>query len=254
MISIELLQIIKILILPPALQFLLLLGGVLLLKRSRRMALTLLSLALLSLYLLSLPAVARQLAQAIEIYPPLDLSAPAVKQAGAIVILGAGPYANAPEYGGDTSSSRQLERLRYGALLHEKLGLPMLLSGGRVLSTGPSEAEIMQQTLVQSFQQQALWLESDSRNTQENAVRSFELLEARHITRIILVTHASHMRRAVLRFEQAGFSVIPAPTIFKSVRGYSGSLAEWLPASHALHTSTVMLHEVFGLLALRLGR
>ncbi len=253
MIPLELLQFIKILILPPALQFLLLLLGALLLRRHRRAAMLCITLGLGSLYLLSTGLVAGQLTARVEVYPPLDLSTAALQQAEAIVILGAGRNSDAPEYAGDTVSSRELERLRYGAILHDKTGLPILLTGGRVLEDGPSEAQLMQQALQQSFQRQALWLEQESRNTRENARFSFALLQQRHINRVILVTHASHMPRAVLRFEQAGFSVIPAPTVFQSNRSGEWTLIDLLPSAAALHVSTITLHEIYGLMAVRLG-
>src|SRR5689334_21018893 len=68
--------------------------------------------SLLSLYALSLPLVGGSLVRSLEVPyadPALDSSA------GAIVVLGGGTYARAPEYGGDTVSRPSLERIRYAA-------------------------------------------------------------------------------------------------------------------------------------------
>jgi uncharacterized SAM-binding protein YcdF (DUF218 family) len=53
--------------------------------------------------------------------------------------------------------------------------------------------------------------DGDSRDTRENALRSFALLSPQGITRIALVTHDWHMQRSKMLFEAAGFQVLPAP-------------------------------------------
>jgi uncharacterized SAM-binding protein YcdF (DUF218 family) len=57
-------------------------------------------------------------------------------------------------------------------------------------------------------------LEDSSRNTYENAVESRRVLSDTGNIRILLVTSAIHMPRAVRLFERQGFEVVPAPTDF----------------------------------------
>jgi uncharacterized SAM-binding protein YcdF (DUF218 family) len=55
-----------------------------------------------------------------------------------------------------------------------------------------------------------------STSTYENAVECARMLKERHITRLVLVTEANHMRRATARFAKCGVTVIPAPCDFKA--------------------------------------
>ena len=65
------------------------------------------------------------------------------------------------------------------------------------------------------------------------------------INRIILVTHALHMRRAVEQFQQHGLQVIPAPTLFLS-KSDSLDLFSFLPSAKALENSSLVIHEILG--------
>lgn len=53
------------------------------------------------------------------------------------------------------------------------------------------------------------WLESNSHNTAENAQFGRSLLLEYGINKIVLVTQAYHMPRAVNEFRKAGFDVLP---------------------------------------------
>ena len=81
-------------------------------------------------FVLSLPVVSGALAPGrTEHYSPLRVEALGSK-VGAIVILTAGLYCNAPEYGGhDTAGVMSVWRARYGAMLHRRTGLPLLVVG-----------------------------------------------------------------------------------------------------------------------------
>ena len=124
------------LVLPPGFNMAAILVALLILRRWPKGAVTLILIATASLYVLSLPSLARALATSLETYPPLSIEAVKTSGAGAIVVLGGGIYANAPEYGADTLSSGALPRLRYGAYLHHLSALPILVTGGRVLRGG----------------------------------------------------------------------------------------------------------------------
>jgi len=92
-----------------------------------------------------------------------------LESAAAIVILGAGLYLDAPEYGEDTISGSALERVRYRAFLHRATGKPLLVTGGRPSNTTLSEAEAMQKTLESAFGVAMRWIEDRSLNTRDNA-------------------------------------------------------------------------------------
>ena len=56
----------------------------------------------------------------------------------------------------------------------------------------------------------SMLLERNSRNTYDNALYTAVVLNNKNIKRILLVTSAFHMRRAVALFEKQGFDVVPA--------------------------------------------
>jgi uncharacterized SAM-binding protein YcdF (DUF218 family) len=111
------------------------------------------------------------------------------------------------------------DRVYYAATLYHEGKAPYILaSGGRLpwdadqQSPPAVEMSIILQAL--GVPQEAIWLEPESRNTEENAAFSAPILQEHGAQSILLVTSATHMPRAVYLFEQQGFEVIPAPTDF----------------------------------------
>ena len=241
-------RVVESLLLPPGLLIALLLA-VLVLWRFRRTAQGLLVATLAILYLLSVPATAHRLMDSLErrfaaIAPDSSQS----RGAEAIVVLGAGRYPDAPEYGGDTVSGFALERLRYAAALHRRTGLPILVSGGATMGQPVPEAKLMRQTLVTEFGIKAVWTEERSRTTAENGRFSAETLAQRGVYRVLLVTHALHMARAEGVFQRAGLDVVPAPTGFHQPHPMDRGVTAWLPRFDALRRSNQALHEYLGML------
>lgn len=193
---------------------------------------------------MSIPWVGNRALRCLEIYPPLAIER--LAQAQAIVILGGGSYYQAPEYGGDTVSARSLERCRYGARLARDSGLPLLATGGVVFGGRP-EAESMARVLADEFGTPVAMVETQARDTRENAVLSAQMLKRAGYSRIVLVSHASHLARAVPLFEAQGLTVIPAPTVFTT-----DGVSSWetvLPSAGALRNMNVFFHEWLGRLA-----
>lgn len=240
----EMVWVLKALILPPGGVVLLALVG---LSLSRRfVGKFLIVLALASLYFFSTSFVAGQLMAGLETYPALGEQEIQATPAKAIVVLGGGRYENAPEYGGDTVDGLELERLRYAARLARQTGLPVIPSGGNALHEGPPEALLAKQVLEQAFGVQVPAIEDKSRTTWENAYLTKELLDSLAIRKVLLVTHAWHMPRAVEVFRQAGIEVIPAPTAFYHTDDFEQELWDWLPNAKALLHSYFALHEYLG--------
>jgi uncharacterized SAM-binding protein YcdF (DUF218 family) len=227
----------KTVILPPTGPLLLAVLGVFLLKRRPRLACACLILGLGSLWLLSTPVVCDALTALAEHYPPLDLRSAAGAQA--IVILGGGgERALAPEYGGPAAEPLLLERLSYGAYVARKTGLPVLVTGFK------TEAAAMQGTLLRNFGIDPRWVDGASFDTFDNAGNSARLLEAVGIRRIILVTHATHMWRAVHEFTAAGLEVIPAPVGMLAPR--ERGILNYLPNADALQRGVAAIYELLG--------
>lgn len=210
-------------------------------RRAGGLALLLASIA--GLFLLSMPAVGTALSGLLENRHVDRTASP--KDAQAIVILGAGSYAAAPEYGGDTVADATLARLRWGARLHRRSGLPIMVSGGNPGGTRTSEAGQMKAALQDDFHTAVKWTEDKSLNTWESAQYAMQQFAGTNIRRVVLVTHAVHMMRARLAFEQAGFSVSEAPTAFSTFR--QPGILDFLPCPEGLELSHAFVHEVMGL-------
>lgn len=184
---------------------------------------------------------------------PLEDSAPvfdpkAASGAQAIVILSAGTLQQAPEYGGeDVPDALALARMRYGARLQHETRLPVLVTGGRLdpAKEPLSYAAGMAEALRKDFRTEVTWLEEASTTTAENAGLSAAILLPQGKRRIVLVTHAMHMRRAVLVFRAAGFDVVPAPTAFYSRAPFHP--AQLLPSAGGLSASYYAMYEWIGL-------
>jgi uncharacterized SAM-binding protein YcdF (DUF218 family) len=230
-------------LLPPLNLLLLAWLGLVLLAFRRRTGLALLVASLAGLFVLSMPVVATALAGLLE-HRAVD-QAQMPGEAQAIIILGAGTYAAAPEYGGDTVSALTLERVRWGARLHRSSGLPIMVSGGSPYATRSSEATQMKAALEQDFHADVKWLDDKSFTTIDSALNARQQLAAAKIDRIALVTHALHMPRARLVFEHAGFNVIEAPTGFSTTR--APGILNVLPSAQGLELSRAFLYEVLGL-------
>ena len=108
---------------------------------------------------------------------------------------------------------------------------------------------------------EALWLESESRNTYENALYSAEILEEQGIEEIVLVTSAFHMPRSVAIFERQGFTVIPAPSDFTATESdwaqwregnWQVRLLSMLPQAGHLEDTTKVMKEYIGIVIYRM--
>jgi uncharacterized SAM-binding protein YcdF (DUF218 family) len=232
------------LLLPPLLPLLAIFAGLLLLRRRLRLGRALAWGGLLVAWLLSTPVVVNLITTPLEDVPvlqPQDLA-----RGEAIVILGAGAHRFMPEYGGPGPNRLALERLRFGARLARASGLPVLVSG---------EAGPMTDSLRADFGVAPDWREGGSLDTADNARNTAAILRGKAVGRIVLVTHAVHMRRAMAEFAAQGIEVIPAPTgFFSRFEGDEPRIwfFDYLPGPAAAYAGWYALHEWAGLLALKL--
>ncbi|SEO98216.1 YdcF family protein [Aquisalimonas asiatica] len=229
------------LIFPPTGPILLGLFGLLLWHRRRGRVLV--ALALVVLYALSTPLGSSLLVAPLERAEPLDLDGADAPRSGVIVVLAGGQIPRAPEYQGDTINLWSLERARYAARVHRALGLPLLVTGG------PGEAEALAGVLQDEFGVPVEWVDNTSRNTQENAFRTVELLADELPTEIVLVTKALHLPRATAAFQRAGVEgVTRAPTGYFHRPDPGRRFDGWdlVPDIHGMTRSYMALHEYVG--------
>ena len=217
------------------------------------------ALAVALLYILSTPMTANLLLERLEIYPAIEVADEAETPiADAIVVLPAGRRSDTREYGADTVDELTMTRLRYAAYLHRRTGLPILASGGtRDMEHNLQPlAEMMRRALQSELGVLVRWIEPESTNTAESAAFSAAILREEEIESALLVTHAWHMPRAVLAFEDTDLDVVPAPTAFAVASDYQwpGVMADYIPSAGALQASGFALNEWIGLVWQRLQR
>lgn len=239
-------SLLKLWLLPPMLNVLLVAAGLLLMARFRRLGIALCVLGLGSLLVFSMPVVSNGLLAAVEVASALDFDDPRVQDAGAIVVLGSGHRDLVPEFGQAWPSQDGQARLAYAAWLGRETGLPLLLTGGKPGYSEFVHADVSARYLDELFGVEPRWLDRDSRTTHENALRSAEILLAQDIDTVVLVTQSMHMRRSILLFERAGFTVLPAPTELAERSRSPWQAQRWIPNTRALLNTSMVLHEILG--------
>jgi uncharacterized SAM-binding protein YcdF (DUF218 family) len=154
------------------------------------------------------------------------------------------------------------DRMVYaGFLYHQGVAPKLLLSGSYIpwlSETDSSPAEDMGTILMMlGVPEEAIWFEIESRNTYENAVNSAAILKQHDIRRIVLVTSAAHMPRAVDLFEKQNLEVIPAPTDYTVTQAVweqlwspnlLTQLLNFLPNASDLAGTTSAIKEYLGIL------
>lgn len=238
------------LLLPPA--DLVLIGVTGLLAWRHRWGKLLVVLSFSLLWLLSISPVRDGLISPLEHrYPPLALNAKLGSPSDtAIVVFGGSTYARAPEYGGVSALHQSaLSRTLYAADLARRSGLDVFPSGGKAMATLEPDAETMRRGLIRfGVPASHIFVENKANTTWQNARRLKQMLVKRDINRVVLVTSAWHMPRAVWSMKaQGGITVIPAPCDY--LEGMiPNNILDYLPKGSTLRISCLALHEYLGLL------
>jgi uncharacterized SAM-binding protein YcdF (DUF218 family) len=248
----------SVLVQPPASLLLLILLGLWLMRRRPRLGGTLIVLSTAGLWLMCCVGMAHWLQDSV-LRPPQALTTAQIhalmrspnQPPTAIVVLGAGRHRLAAEYGTANLAQQAMVRLRYGVWLARQTGQPLAYAGGVGWAQigERSEAETAAQIVQDEYGTSLRWTESRSRDTRENADLMVPILDGAGIKRIVLVTHASHMPRAMRAFRDAagkGMVVIPAPVA--AVTRDDQPILDWLPSQQGFVLVYNALHEMLGLL------
>ena len=134
--------------------------------------------------------------------------------------------------------------------------IPILFSGGGPpadpAASGPAALAAAERWGVPPAR---FWLENKSRNTMESGVEVKKLLDQRFAGqqrhRVVLVTSAWHMPRAIWVFTRVGIAALPAPCDFRGSATFGHETL--VPSYEAFKTSSLALREVLAMLAYRLG-
>ena len=179
-------------------------------------------------------------------YPPAAVEE--APSAEAIVVLGGSiGVARPPRVYPDLNDAS--DRLWHAARLFRAGKAPVVIASGGTLPWKDRrfrEAPAMQRLLASwGVPADSVLLESTSANTYENATNTAEIVNKRAIDRVLLVTSALHMRRALATFRSAGVDAMPAATDYKVVQG-TNTLLSLVPSAGALAGSTAAIREYVG--------
>lgn len=203
----------------------------------------------LIIWLASMPVVADWLQWTLESrYPPVHVND--LPSADAIVVLGGAVGApRPPRVYPDLSGAA--DRVWHAARLFHAEKAPIVIASGGTLPWRDRryrEAPVMEQLLSEwGVPTDSVHLESRSANTHQNAVHTAHVTSKMGLDRILLVTSALHMRRALATFQQAGVRAIPAATDYRVVHG-DRTILHVLPTASALARTTAAIREYVGFL------
>ena len=224
-----------------------------LLVKRRRTALVLLVGATCWLWFWSMPVVSNALRASLETPFPFR-PATDFPNAEVIVVLGGGVQ-------GTALGSRAMPHLGKGAdrewfaadLYHAGKAPLLLLTSGQVMGEeiGPGADGMATFLRALGVPGGAIILEPLARNTLENGRFVQKQLAARGVERILLVTSAYHMRRALRVFERTKLHIVPAPTDHAVIRA-DFDIQQFLPGVGGLSDSTDAIKEYLGIWTLEL--
>jgi uncharacterized SAM-binding protein YcdF (DUF218 family) len=232
------------LVMPPTGFVTLIIIGLLLRGRWHRIGRRLTWAAAVCLLLFSLPIVSYSALVALE--TDLPTTPPADHPPQAIVVLGAETIRSTQGAIRFRPGLLTLDRLRSAAALQRQTGLPILATGGVSTEQTLAVGLVMEQSLHDDFRTPARWVEWKSRDTWENARYSADILRAEGITSVYVVTHAWHMKRALLAFQDTGLIVTAAPTPLDNMG--DPDFGDFMPRASVWQTGYYAMHEWIGLL------
>lgn len=149
--------------------------------------------------------------------------------------------------------NESVERILTGiALVQQGISQTLLVSGGTgsLFDRRTSEAKLLKNFAIQlGLREGQVLVEADSRNTYENALHTAAMLRTQQLHHALLITSASHMRRAVATFHKQGIFPDIYPVDYQATGEIS--LFSFVPSVFSLAKITAVLHEVFGMLAYR---
>lgn len=164
-----------------------------------------------------------------------------------IVLLGGGVESHLIDLSGEPGILPEsvVDRLVTAARLAARLKVPVIVSGGRTPGMQVAEAEVARRYLLDiGVPAEAIFEESSSLDTYENATNVREICARRGFVRPILVTSSYHLKRALWSFEKAGLACVPFANGLVSMRARDYPWQYYLPSS--FDAAAFYLHEYIG--------
>ena len=180
--------------------------------------------------------------------PPANMSAPT-----GIIVLGGAVNQQVTRFRGLIELTDGADRMTEGVMLARRFpDAKLVFTGGSaaLLGSPHREAQVAEQLFLRlGIAQERLVLESESRNTFENAMFTRELLKPKPGEVWLLVTSAFHMPRSVGIFRKAGFNVTPCPVDYSTLGVASEYRTLFRHVMDGLRRPETALREYIGLAA-----
>jgi len=136
---------------------------------------------------------------------------------------------------------RVLEAARLFDLLHQ----PFIIASGGITERGgagaPESAALRRALIDLGVPADRILLESESKNTRDEAIVVKRMLAERGVVNFVLVTSPLHMRRSMYTFAQQGMHPIPSPSALVPDQAFSRSLL--LPSDAWLQVGDSVIYE-----------
>ena len=200
------------------------------------------------LWLSSTPAFAGLLTVILEFQNPL-VPIETIPPKDVVIVLGGG-LAKPAHIGPTGDRVMQAERLWRAGNVQS-----IIVTGGNLLWSRSSATDTrFAAELLQAYgvPPDSIIVESNSRNTHENAINTAAIWREQHFRSGLLVTSAFHMRRALASFRKVGLDVAPWPADLPDQYPLVNSVFDFLPDAGALQRTTIALTEWLGLVVYRL--
>jgi uncharacterized SAM-binding protein YcdF (DUF218 family) len=201
-----------------------------------------------ALVMASMPAIVYPLVGSLEWQYPPDDTRP--NEAQAIVVLDAGirfPDRTRRRAELDLDSMRRC--VHAAELYHQGNSCPVVVTGGAIDpgGSGVVVADVLGEFLQRLGVKPAdILFERTSRSTRENARECGALLADHRIDRIVLVTDATHLPRAVGCFRKEGFQVYPSGCYYLATE-WRWNVSAFVPNPSAAQSFRAVCHEWIGM-------
>lgn len=182
---------------------------------------------------------------------PLEARYPAfapeeLPKADMVVLLG-GAIEGESLFGRGGDLNQAADRMVTAVELYNRgLAPGIVISGGARVGLRDEAGLMAEKLALLGVPQTALTLESQSRDTYQNAINTAGMLKDMGREHILLVTSGAHMRRAVAVFKAQGLKVTAVATDHQIPR-HPPLVPGWLPTVQRLERSTLAIHEWVGM-------
>lgn len=230
---------------------LLALGLVLVSTRFSKIGISVIATGALVLLLTSLQPVSHRLLLPLESRYEAVLNLAAVPEVDAVVVLGSGWRPDAPWSSvgrlNDSSAMRLMEGIR---LWRQDPNLPLIVTGAsRLEGVAPVAQGYAAAARDLGVTERSLVVLDWPTDTGQEARAVVDTLGAD--ARVLLVTSASHMPRAMRHFQAAGLQPIAAPTHYLVDAYTQPTWRDWVPAAQHLRKSERAIYEALGMISQR---